>query len=139
MMMELGYPTGDPDNRHRRLLAKGRMDGIPDETLIEMAKDGQSYHVVDQRTVASDSVKRREDNEDDRRTKLRECLLTILPEGDDRVALTREEIWDQVPEEIRRNVKRFEAVLEEGCGELWEKRGSGGKAGGFRYWRKVIS
>ena len=67
---------------------------------------------------------------------MRECLLTILPEGDDRVALTREEIWDQVPEEIRRNVKRFEAVLEEGCGELWEKRGSGGKQAAFRYWRK---
>lgn len=43
-------------------------------------------------------------------------MLTILPEGDDRVALTREEIWDQVPDEIRRNVKRFEAVLEDGAG-----------------------
>ena len=136
VMMELGYPTGDPDNRRRRLLAKGRMDGIPDETLIEMAKDGQSYHVVDQRTVATDSVKRREDNEDDRRTKLRECLLTILPEGDERVALTREEIWDLVPEEIRKNEVRFKTVLEEGCGELWEKRGTGGKQAAFRYWRK---
>ena len=106
----------------------------PDETLIEMAKDGQSYHVVDQRTVASDSVKRREDNEDERRTKLRECLLTILPEGDDRVALTREEIWDHVPDEIRRNVKRFEAVLEDGCGELWQKIG-GGKGRTTKYWR----
>ncbi len=26
---------------------------IPDDTLIERAKDGQSYHVVDQRTVAA--------------------------------------------------------------------------------------
>ena len=63
-------------------------------------------------------------------------MLTILPEGDDRVALTREEIWDQVPEEIRRNVKRFEAVLEEGCGELWERKGNGGRSG-YRYWRTV--
>ena len=63
-------------------------------------------------------------------------MLTIVPEGDERVALTREEIWDRVPEEIRRNVKRFETVLEELCGELWERKGgTGGRNGPAKYWR----
>ena len=62
--------------------------------------------------------------------------ISALPEGDEGAALTREEIWDQLPDEIRRNVKHSEAVLEESCGELWERKEAGGKAGGFRYWRK---
>ena len=106
--------------------------------IHHVRKSGGEHGTASRKSGATESVKRREENEDDRRTKLRECLLTILPEGDGSVALTREEIWDQVPEEIRRNVKRFEAVLEDGCGELWAKK-PGSSRIPARYWRSLVS
>ena len=66
-------------------------------------------------------------------------LVEIIPEGDESVALTREEIWGRLPEDVRVNVKRFESVLEAGVGEMWAKVGTGGKKSAFRYWRRMSS
>jgi hypothetical protein len=134
VMLELGYATGDPDGRRRKLVAKGRLDGIPPETLVEMSADGHGYRVVDERSVVAGRVKERERTEDERRAAVREALCVTIPFGTEADAVTRDEIWAKLPDEVRVNVKRFEAVLENGCGELWARRGNGGRSG-YKYWR----
>jgi hypothetical protein len=133
VMMEMGYATGDPDGRRRRLLAKGRREGIPPETLIELAKDALHYELVDAGEATVSRVRQREVNEEDRRVSLRESLCLRIP-FDEEKAVTREELWNGLPEQLRVNVKRFEAVLEEHVGTLWERKGGVGR-GGIRYWR----
>jgi hypothetical protein len=80
-------------------------------------------------------VRRREENEEDRRVSLRESLCLRIP-FDEEKAVTREELWNGLPEQLRVNVKRFEAVLEEHVGTLWERKGGTGRGVTFRYWRK---
>ena len=62
-------------------------------------------------------------------------LTEIIPEGAETVALTREEIWTRLPEDVRVNVKRFESVLQDGCGEMWQKMGGTGRSVA-KYWRR---
>jgi hypothetical protein len=85
-------------------------------------------------TLRHASVRQREENEEDRRVSLRESLCLQIPFNEEE-ALTREELGNGLPEQLRVNVKRFEAVLEEHVGTLWTKKGEGGRAG-FRYWRE---
>ena len=66
-------------------------------------------------------------------------LAEIIPEGDESVALTREEIWNRLPEDVRVNVKRFESVLEDGVGEMWQRKGGTRGQGSAKYWRECNS
>ena len=50
-------------------------------------------------------------------------------------ALTREEIWERLPEAVRVNEVRFKSVMEAGVPKDWLKEGGGGgKANAYRYW-----
>jgi hypothetical protein len=43
------------------------------------------------------------------------------PPADDPAGLTREEIWDAPPPEVRKNEVRFKSVLEAEAGTMWER------------------
>ena len=49
-------------------------------------------------------------------------------------ALTREEIWERLPEAVRVNEVRFKSVMEAGVPKDWLKEGGGRQAGSYRYW-----
>ena len=49
--------------------------------------------------------------------------------------MTREEIWEALPNGVRRNEVRFKRVLEAENGKLWVKSGNGGKGTPYRYRR----
>ncbi len=79
----------------------------------------------------------REGREDDRKDELRTTILAVLPH-DDPDGMTREEIWDALPDAVRKNNIRFRIILEAECGRLWRKVGAGNKAGAYRYRRNEI-
>lgn len=59
-----------------------------------------------------------------------------VPFGEDK-AMTREEIWNRPPEEVRVNVKRFEAVLEAGVGTLWTRKRIASNVASVYWWGKM--
>ncbi len=124
----------DPHGRRRVLKGYGRMNGIPDEWLIELNEDGSGYAHVDSDAAAADT---RGQQEEGRKDDLRTAILSVLP-PDDPDGMTREEIWEALPDGVRKNEKRFRQVLDDATGRLWRREGSGGKGGAFRYWRNEI-
>jgi hypothetical protein len=108
----------------------GRMTGIPDEWLIEMTEDGLGFTHVDPDAAAVDT---REQQEDGRKEELRNAILAVLP-PDDPDGMTREDIWERLPDGVRKNHMRFKSVLEAENGKLWVKSGNGGRSG-YRYRR----
>ena len=120
----------DPHGRRRVLKGYGRMCGIPDEWLVEMTEDGSGFTHVDADAAATDT---REQQENGRKEELRNAILAVLPTDGD--GMTREEIWEQLPAEVRVNHMRFKSVLEAENGKLWVKSGNGGKGTPYRYRR----
>jgi hypothetical protein len=80
------------------------------------------------------AVDTREQQEDGRKEELRNAILAVLP-PDDPDGMTRDEIWERLPDGVRKNQVRFKRVLDAECGKLWRKEGSCGKKDPFRYWR----
>jgi predicted ATP-dependent serine protease len=120
----------DPHGRRRVLKGYGRMTGIPDEWMIEMAEDGTGFTHVDADAAATDTHERQEDG---RKDELRAAILGALTRHAP-TPLTREELWEELPPDMRKNEKRFRAVLEDGTGTLWQREGKGRNGGAFRYW-----
>ncbi|MCU0706370.1 MAG: AAA family ATPase [Fimbriiglobus sp.] len=131
MELRRAAKSTDPNGRRRVLKGYGRMSGIPDEWLIELAEDGSGYTHIDADAAAATEA--RERAEEERKETLRGAITGVLA----RVApksLTREELWDELPPDMRKNEKRFRTVLEEGAGTLWQRDGKGRNGGAFRYW-----
>ena len=76
----------------------------------------------------------REQQEDGRKEELRNAILAVLPAGDPD-GITREEIWERLPDGVRKNEVRFKSVLKAENGKLWVKSWSGGKSTPYRYRR----
>lgn len=71
-----------------------------------------------------------------RRIALREAPCVTVPFGEEK-AMTGEELWSALPEDLRVNVKRFEAVPVSGVGTLWTRKKGPGKGMPVLYWRRV--
>ena len=65
---------------------------------------------------------------DDLRAAIRHILASTAATG-----LTRKDIWDALPDVLRRNDGRFKAAIEAGVGGGWRREGSGGKNNPFVY------
>jgi hypothetical protein len=120
----------DPHGRRRVLKGYGRMTGIPDEWLIEMAEDGSGFAHVDPDAAAVDT---RGQMEEGRKDELRTAILSVLP-TDDPDGMTREQLWASLPERVQVNVVRFKRVLAAETGKLWRKEGDGSRNRPYRYW-----
>jgi hypothetical protein len=131
--MGLGRHKSVAHGRRRVLKGYGRMCGIPDEWLVEMTEDGSGFTHVDADAAATDT---REQQENGRKEELRNAILAVLP-ANDPDGMTREEIWEALPAEVRKNEVRFKRTLEADCGKLWRKEGKGGR-GGYRYHRNEL-
>jgi hypothetical protein len=117
----------DPHGRRRVLKGYGRMCGIPDEWLVEMTEDGSGFTHVDADAAATDT---REQQENGRKEELRNAILAVLPHDGD--GMTREEIWEALPPEVRKNEVRFKSVIAAETGKLWRKEGDGARGKSFR-------
>jgi hypothetical protein len=47
--------------------------------------------------------------------------------------MTRKEIWDALPDDLRRNEVRVSGVIEDGVGEEWRKEERSARLGGSLY------
>ena len=74
------------------------------------------------------------EKEDGRKDDLRRAILAALPATRE-AALTRDEIWEKLPEAVKVNHVRFKSVMEAGVPVDWLKQGDGVKGRGYRYWR----
>ncbi len=85
----------------------------------------------EQATGAGAEAKR--EHEDGRKDDLRLAIRRLLPANREQ-ALTREEIWERLPEAVRVNRVRFYSVLEAGNRTDWLKEGGDEKGRAYRYW-----
>lgn len=63
---------------------------------------------------------------------IRQAILALLP--DQAPGLTRKEIWDRLPVEVKTNEVRFRSILEAGVGKRWKKRKLAGLDNTFGYY-----
>jgi hypothetical protein len=68
----------------------------------------------------------REQQEDGRKEELRNAILAVLPPGDPD-GMMREEIWERLPDGVRKNDKRPRQVMEAEAGKSWGKWGVAGR------------
>jgi hypothetical protein len=107
----------------RVLSGYGRFDDIPDEWRAELVSgDPPRFEYRPPRDE--------DDPDPDGNGALRRAILKALPK--DGSALTRKEIWDRLPAELRRGEVNFKSVLLAGAGKLWFRTGNGGRDA-YRY------
>jgi restriction endonuclease S subunit len=110
----------------------GRPSGIPAEWVVERQEDGTyTGHPADEVASRAERVQRREKKSEERESELRTAIRAILTKGES--PLTRKDIWEALPEELRVNEPRFREVLEGGVGDVWGKEKADGRGGGFVY------
>ena len=63
---------------------------------------------------------------------LRQAILGVL-DGPEEEGLTRKAIWEQLPDEVRRNEPKFREVMEQWIGVLWRKEERAARGGGSVY------
>ena len=124
----------DPHGIRRELKAYGRMQGIPPEWLIELDPDSNTYRVVSADQAHGAGAEAKREKEEGRKDDLRHAILGVLPANREQ-AMTRDEIWEKLPDAVRVNQARCWSVLEAEVPNLWMKEGGGRKAGAYRYWR----
>ena len=113
--VKAGY--GDPNGRRRVLTGYGRYDAIPSEWIVEWdAETNQFHHRGEKEPSGVDAT--------------REAVLAMLADGK---PWTRKELWDGLPDGLRKNEPRFKSVLEAEAGVLWRKEKGSGQGGGFVY------
>ena len=100
--------------------ALGPLQGIPSKWLVELDPATNEYRAVSSEQVNGAEAKR--EREDGRKDDLRQAIRGVLPR-DRGQALTREEIWERLPEAVKVNRTRFHSVLEAEVSSLWLKRG----------------
>ena len=123
----------DPHGVRRELKALGRMQGIPAEWLVELDPTTNEYRAVSAESATGAGAEAKREREDGRKDDLRLAIRRVLPANREQ-ALTREEIWERLPEAVRVNRPRFHSVLEAEVPTLWLKEGGGRQAGSYRYW-----
>jgi hypothetical protein len=125
VMLELRRVKAGSKRNHRVITGFGRFDDTPDEWVIELVPGDPPRYEHRPPTAAELATLT-----DDGNAPLRVAILAALPK--DGTPLTRKEIWDRLPHELRRGEGRFITVLEEGSGTLWFRTGRGGRYG-FQY------
>ncbi len=75
-------------------------------------------------------AKANDEREEERICELRTAIQLILGRESD---LTADEIWERLPDDIRVNKVRFQAILPGENGKLWVRKGKGGKGGPYVY------
>ncbi len=60
----------------------------------------------------------------------------MLPADGD--GMTREQIWEALPDGVRKNEVRFKSVMAAETGKLWRKAGDGSRGNPFRYQRMEL-
>jgi len=107
------------------------MQGIPPEWLVELDPESNTCRAIGADQAHRAGAKR--EKEEGRKDGLRHAILGVLPANREQ-AMTRDEIWEKLPEGVRVNEKRFWSVLEAEVPRLWLKEGGSGKGGAYRYW-----
>ena len=64
----------------------------------------------------------------------RHAILGVLPVQREQ-AMTRDEIWEKLPEAVQVNRVRFHSILEAEVPALWLKEGGEGRGHRYRYWK----
>ena len=64
----------------------------------------------------------------------RHAILGVLPVQREQ-AMTRDEIWEKLPEAFHANRTRLNSVLEAEVPALWLKEGGEGRGHRYRYWK----
>ena len=112
----------DPHGRRRVLTGYGRYDGIPGEWTVEWVPGpdgagGRYEHRAEGGPGRSADA-------------IQDAVVAMLADGR---PWTRKDLWDGLPDELRKNQPRFLSVLEAECPRLWRKESRSGRGGGFVY------
>ena len=63
---------------------------------------------------------------------LHEAILALLKEAGE-AGLTRKQLWDKLPEAVKKNEPRFKVEIESGVGQSWRKEDRSNREGGPLY------
>ena len=63
---------------------------------------------------------------------LHEAILALLKEAGE-AGLTRKQLWDKLPEAVKKNEPRFKVEVESGVGQSWRKEERAARQGGAVY------
>jgi len=107
------------------------MQGIPPEWLVELDPESNTCRAIGADQAHRAGAKR--EKEEGRKDGLRHAILGVLPANREQ-AMTRDEIWEKLPDAVRVNQVRFKSVMEAGVPADWLKEGGGGNGHSYRYW-----
>jgi len=94
------------------------MQGIPPEWLVELDPESNQYRAVGADQVHGAGAEAKREKVEGRKDDLRHAILGVLPANREQ-AMTRDEIWEKLPDAVRVNRPRFHSVLEAEVPRLW--------------------
>ena len=116
----------DSGQRRRVLTGFGRYEAIPPEWVIELAEETNRFEHRPEGGATSAS------RAASAAGLLHEAILKLLKEAGE-TGLTRKQLWDQLPEAVKRNEPRFKVEIESGVGQSWRKEERVNREGGPLY------
>jgi hypothetical protein len=116
----------DPGQRKRVLSGYGRYDAIPPEWVIELGEEGKFVHCPEGGLTAGQV----------RSEGLKEAILSLLKAAGDS-GLTRKQLWERLPDELRRNESKFKVQVESGVGSMWRRKERSNRDGGPIYFAEL--
>ena len=111
----------DSGQRRRVLTGFGRYEAIPPEWVIELAEETNRFEHRPEGGGGSPTA-----------TRLHDAILALLQEAGE-AGLTRKQLWDKLPEAVKRNEARFKVEIESGVGQGWRKEERTNREGGPLY------
>jgi hypothetical protein len=130
-------PALDPGQRRRVLSGYGRYDAIPAEWVVELTDEagppspgrepgeGARVRFVHHPTGSPTRQHGRSDA-------LRAAILAALTAAGEQ-GLTRKQLWEKLPAELRPGERAFREAVEGGVGEFWRKEDRANRDGGPVY------
>ncbi len=112
----------DPHQRKRVLSGFGRFDSIPAEWVVELTDTGRFEHRPEGGLTAGQV----------RSEGLKDAIRRLLEQAGP-TGLTRKEIWDGLPVELRKNEPKFRSEIAAGVDVVWQKQDRNNKFGGPLY------
>ena len=112
----------DSGQRRRVLTGFGRYEAIPPEWVIELAEETNRFEHRPEGGGGSPTA-----------TRLHDAILALLKEAGE-AGLTRKQLWDKLPEAVKRNEVKFRQTMEGGVEIDWKKRERGPRQGGASYY-----